>query len=111
LSGGLIEHTVAAIAAMTTEAPPPNHGSEDRRRLPFENTRTRHSSVGSRGNPEVQDDDDPNDETPGVVQTPQASQFALDVLIWDALLGVAIGVLVVIAFALIFKSLQWLVSG
>lgn len=42
---------------------------------------------------------------------PKASQFALDVLIWDALLGVAIGVLVVIAFALIFKSLQWLASG
>ena len=111
MSGGLIKHTVAAIPTMATEASPPNHGSEDRRRLPFENTRTRHSSVGNRDNPEQQDDDDPNAETPGIVQTSQASQFDLDVLIWDALLGVAIGVLVVIAFSLIFKSLQWLASG
>lgn len=50
-------------------------------------------------------------ETLRILRFRKASRPSFRVLVWDALLGIALGVLVTVMFSLMFKPFQWLTAG
>jgi hypothetical protein len=74
-----------------TVDPPPDDGREEPRGFPYE------------------DRSDDAERLRLILRLRKSTQqLSMGVLVWDALLGVALGVLVVVVFALAFKPLQWL---
>jgi hypothetical protein len=59
------------------------------------------------------EDSTPDDETQRILRRlrKKPPQQSFRVLVWDALLGIALGVLVVTLFSLMFKPFQWLTAG